>query len=77
MTFIEKQSRYQENVSINFIKNIRVGERLCHRDRYLEVQHTEKVETELRNVDRIRITKVTACCPGGPSWGPEEHSSQT
>jgi hypothetical protein len=26
MTFIEKQSRYQENVSINFIKNIREGE---------------------------------------------------
>jgi hypothetical protein len=26
MTFIEKQSRYQENVSINFIKNIRESE---------------------------------------------------
>jgi hypothetical protein len=34
-----------------------------HRDRYLEQQQTEKIETEVRYVYRIRITKVYACCP--------------
>jgi hypothetical protein len=33
---------------------------LCnHRDTYLEQQQTEKIETEVRDVDRIRITKVS------------------
>jgi len=40
-----------------------------YRDRYLEQQQTENFETELREVDRIRITKVYACCPGWPSGG--------
>ncbi len=30
----------------------------------LEYQQTEKIETELEDVDRIRIRKVYACCPG-------------
>ncbi len=30
----------------------------------LEYQQTEKIETELKDVDRIRIRKVYACCPG-------------
>ncbi len=33
----------------------------------LEYQQTEKIGTELRDVDRIRIRKVYACCPGLPS----------
>ncbi len=35
----------------------------------LEYQQTEKIETELRDVDMIRIRKVYACCPGLPSGG--------
>ncbi len=35
----------------------------------LEYQQTEKIETELRDVDRIQIRKVYACCPGLPSGG--------
>jgi hypothetical protein len=31
-----------------------------HRDRYLEQQQTEKIETEVRDINRIRITKVYA-----------------
>jgi hypothetical protein len=38
-----------------------------HRDRYLEQQQTEKIETEMRDGDVIRITKMYACCPGWPS----------
>jgi hypothetical protein len=49
-----------------------------HRDTYLEQKQTEKIETEVRDVDRIRITKVYACCPGWPSWGViQERPSQT
>ncbi len=40
-----------------------------HRDRYLEKQKTEKIETEVRDVDRVQIRKVYACCPGWPSGG--------
>jgi hypothetical protein len=41
-----------------------------HRNGYLEQQQTEKIETEVRDVDRIRIMKVyNACCPGWPSEG--------
>jgi hypothetical protein len=43
--------------------------RAHHRDRYLEQQQTEKIESELRVGDRIRITKVYASCPGWPSGG--------
>ena len=32
-----------------------------HRDTYLEQQETEKIETEVRDVDRRRITKVYDC----------------
>ncbi len=39
------------------------------RDTYLEQQQTEKLETEVRDVDRIRITKVNACCQGWLSGG--------
>ncbi len=40
------------------------------RDRYPERQQTKKIETELRDVDRIRITpKVYECCLGWPSGG--------
>ncbi len=35
----------------------------------LEYQQTEKIETELRDVDNIRIRKVYACCPRLPSGG--------
>jgi hypothetical protein len=31
-----------------------------HKDRYLEQQQTEKIETEVSDVDGIRITKVYA-----------------
>jgi hypothetical protein len=37
--------------------NILFHPRRClHRDRYLEQQQTEKIETEVRAVERIRIT---------------------
>jgi hypothetical protein len=35
--------------------------REAHRDTYLEQQQTQKIVTEMRDVDRIRITKVYAC----------------
>jgi hypothetical protein len=35
----------------------------------LEYQQTDKIETELKDVDRIRIRKVYACCPGWHSGG--------
>ena len=35
----------------------------------LEYQQTEKIETELEDVDRIRSRKVYACCPGWHSGG--------
>ncbi len=35
----------------------------------LEQQQTENLETEVRDVDGIGITKVDACCPGWPSGG--------
>ncbi len=38
--------------------------RVNHRDTYLEQQQTEKIRTEIRDVDKIRISKVYACCPG-------------
>ncbi len=38
----------------------------------LEYQQTEKIETELKDVDRIRIRKVYACCPG---WHCGSHKS--
>ncbi len=35
----------------------------------LEYQQTEKIETEPKDVDRIRIRKVYTCCPGWHSGG--------
>jgi hypothetical protein len=35
----------------------------------LELQQTEKIETEMKDVNRIRIRKVYASCPGWPSGG--------
>jgi hypothetical protein len=46
----------------------RRGERSIEIDT-LEYQQTEKIETELEDVDRIRIRKVYACCPGWHSGG--------
>ncbi len=40
-----------------------------HRDTYLEQQETEIIETEVRDVDRRRITKVYDCCTGWPPGG--------
>jgi hypothetical protein len=40
-----------------------------HTNTYLDQQQTEKTETEVRDVDRLRITKVYVCCPGWPSGG--------
>ncbi len=47
------------------------GMGLCgeHRDTYLKQQETEKIETEVRDIDRILITEVYACCPGWHSGG--------
>ncbi len=33
----------------------------------LEYQQTEKIETELKDVDRIRAYRCTQLCPGCPS----------
>jgi hypothetical protein len=35
----------------------------------LEYQQTEKIETEIKDIERIRIRKVYACCPGWHSGG--------
>jgi hypothetical protein len=35
----------------------------------LEQQQTKKIETEVKYVDRIQITKVYASCPGVVFWG--------
>jgi hypothetical protein len=43
--------------------------RFVHRDRYREQHQTEKIEIEVKDVDRIRITKVYASCPGAAFWG--------
>ncbi len=43
----------------------------------LEKQQTEKIETKMKDVNRIRIRKVYASCPGWPSGGSKEFSSQT
>ena len=43
----------------------------------LEEQQTEKIETEMKDVDRIRIRKLYASCPWWPSGGSKELSSQT
>jgi hypothetical protein len=47
----------------------RVPECLSHRDTYVEQQETEEIETVVKDVDRIQITKVYASCPGGGLLG--------
>jgi hypothetical protein len=50
-----------------------------HRDTYLEQQETEKIETEVRDVDRILITEVCTCLAvqggmlGGHKSAPVSH----
>jgi hypothetical protein len=39
-----------------------------HRDRHLEQQETEKIESEVRDVDRIRITKCVRMLPRVAFW---------
>jgi hypothetical protein len=39
------------------------------RDRYLDQHQTEKIETEVKDVDRIQITKVYTSCLGEAFWG--------
>jgi hypothetical protein len=52
------------------VLDLYIGQESCdHRDKYLEQQKTEKIETEVRDVDRILIIKVYTCCPGLPSGG--------
>jgi hypothetical protein len=36
----------------------------------LEYQQTEKIETELKDVDRIQANRCTQLCPGSPSGHP-------
>ncbi len=40
----------------------------------LEYQHTEKIETELKDVDRIRAYRCTQLCPGCPSGVSHSHN---
>ncbi len=44
--------------------SVSVTEQPTEIDRYLE-----KIKTEVRDVDRIQITKVYVCCPGCPLGG--------
>ncbi len=55
----------------NFHENFGCRHGLDHRDRYPRVtaDRTEKIETEMRDVDRIRIRKVYASFPGWHSGG--------
>ncbi len=55
--------------AVSLVTDVEQLGRCSHRDTYLEQQQTEKIETEVRDVDRIRITKVYACCLGWPSGG--------
>ncbi len=41
----------------------------------LEYQQTEKIETELKDVDRIRANRCTQLCPGFPSGASHSHST--
>jgi hypothetical protein len=40
-----------------------------------EYQQTEKIETELKDVDRIRANRCTQLCPGSPSGASHSHST--
>jgi hypothetical protein len=41
----------------------------------LEYQQTEKIETELKDVDRIRAYRCTQLCPGCPSGASRSHNT--
>ncbi len=41
----------------------------------LEYQQTEKIETELKDVDRIRANRCTQLCPGSPSGASHSHKT--
>ncbi len=57
------------SLSLSFLAKPNISAQLIHWDRYLEWQQTENVEIQVRDVDRIRITKVFESCPGWPSGG--------
>ncbi len=48
-----------------------------HRDTYLEQQQIEKIDNEMRDVERIGIKEVYIYCPGWLSGGSKDRSSQT
>ena len=41
----------------------------------LEYQQTEKIETELKDVNRIRANRCTQLCPGCPSGASRSHNT--
>jgi hypothetical protein len=41
----------------------------------LEYQQTEKIETELKDVDRIRANRCMQLCPGSPSGASHSHNT--
>ncbi len=41
----------------------------------LEYQQAEKIETELKEVDRIRANRCTQLCPGSPSGASHSHNT--
>jgi hypothetical protein len=41
----------------------------------LEYQQTEKIETELKDVDRIRANRSTQLCPGSTSGASHSHNT--
>ncbi len=41
----------------------------------LEYQQTEKIETELKDVDRIGANRCTQLCPGSPSGVSHSHNT--
>jgi hypothetical protein len=41
----------------------------------LEYQQTEKIETELKDVNRIRANRCTQLCPGSPSGASHSHNT--
>ncbi len=54
-------------LSIPIVKSIEIDT--------LEYQQTEKIETELKDVDRIRANRCTQLCPGSPSGASRAHNT--
>ncbi len=50
--------------TVQYSFDLTANDLTIYRDIYLEQQKTEKIETEMKDVDRIQIRKVYACCPG-------------